>query len=180
MWYGVMRHGVCACDPALVDQVLRTAFKKGKFDSSSTEQLQMLDPFLPLLTVSLASRHTKVLTHSLHCLLPLLRLSLPSLHGSVNLMVAALFGVLRKYARSGEMSGTNRELVVAAFKVAFYFFFHPHFSCTYTPTVSSQVFLLLKEIHNPYLLSLPFLSLATGNDSSATRRQTISDLRRRT
>ncbi|CAI8031672.1 Small subunit processome component 20 homolog [Geodia barretti] len=97
-------------------QVLRTAFKKGKFDSSSTEQLQMLDPFLPLLTLSLASRHTKVLTHSLHCLLPLLRLSLPSLDGSVNLVVAALFGVLRKYARSGEMSGTNRELVVAAFK----------------------------------------------------------------
>ena len=123
-----MRHGVCTCDPALVDQVLRTAFKKGKFDSSSTEQLQMLDPFLPLLTLSLASRHTKVLTHSLHCLLPLLRLSLPSLDGSVNLVVAALFGVLRKYARSGEMSGTNRELVVAAFKVTYSLLFHPNFS----------------------------------------------------
>ena len=101
----------------LRDQVLRAAFKKGKFDSSSTEHLQMLDPFLPLLTLSLASRHTKVLTHSLHCLLPLLRLPLPSLDGSVHRLVAALFGMLRKYARSGEMSGTNRELVVAAFKV---------------------------------------------------------------
>jgi hypothetical protein len=97
-------------------QVLRTAFKRGKFDNSSTEQLQMLDPFLPLLTSSLSSRHSKVLTHSLHCLLPLLRSPLPSLATNVHRIVTGLFGVLRKYARAGEMNGANRELVIAAFK----------------------------------------------------------------
>ena len=98
-------------------QVLRAAFKRSKFDSSSTEQLQMLDPFLPLLTDTLSSRHTKVLSHSLHCLLPILRLPLPSLGASIHRVVSGLFAVLRKYARSGEMTGTNRELIVAAFKV---------------------------------------------------------------
>ena len=77
----------------------------------------MLDPFLPLLTTSLVSRHAKVLTHSLHCLLPLLRLPLPSLTANVDRVVASLFGILRKYAQSGQVAGSSRELVIAAFKV---------------------------------------------------------------
>lgn len=111
-------YGVCICRHYIsLGQVLRAAFKRSKFDHTSREQLQMLDPFLPLLTSSLSSRHTKVLTHCLHCLLPLLRLPLPSLGASVHRVVAGLFGVLRKYARAGEVIGANRELVIAAFKV---------------------------------------------------------------
>ena len=101
----------------------------------------MLDPFLPLLTSSLTSRHTKVLTHSLHSLLPLLRLPLPSLAPNVHRLVSALFGVLRKYARSGEITGSNRELVIAAFKVSPSLL--SSFSSCYTSLLLVLIFLLL-------------------------------------
>ena len=101
----------------------------------------MLDPFLPLLTSSLTSRHTKVLTHSLHSLLPLLRLPLPSLAPNVHRLVSALFGVLRKYARSGEVTGSNRELVIAAFKVSPSLL--SSFSSCYTSLLLVLIFLLL-------------------------------------
>ena len=36
-------------------------------DSSSQTQLEMLDPFVPLLTNSLTSQNVKLLSRSLHC-----------------------------------------------------------------------------------------------------------------
>ena len=42
-------------------QLLHTALKHNKFDTSEEEQLHMLDPFVPLLSDSLTSHHLKVL-----------------------------------------------------------------------------------------------------------------------
>jgi len=50
---------ICDCDLTL--QLLHAALKHNKFDTSEEEQLQMLDPFVPLLSDSLTSRHLKVL-----------------------------------------------------------------------------------------------------------------------
>ena len=90
----------------------------------------MLDPFLPLLTSSLSSRHVKVLSRSLQSLLFLLRLPLPSLEANIHRLVSSLFDLLRKYGRSGAVSGTNRELATAVFKVrreaCFHFSFPVH------------------------------------------------------
>lgn len=39
----------------------------------------MLDPFVPLLTEALESRHIKLLSRTLHCLMRIMKLPLPSL-----------------------------------------------------------------------------------------------------
>ena len=98
-------------------QLLHVGLKRGKFDSSSEEQLAMLDPFVPLLTKSLGSRHVKVLSRTLQCLIWIMRMSLPSLGSHMNEISAHLFGLLRRYARAGAAVGSNRELVNSAFKV---------------------------------------------------------------
>lgn len=78
----------------------------------------MLDPFVPLLTESLASRHVRVLSRTLHCLTSLLRLPLPSIETHVHTLSDHLLEILKKYARVGAAAVTsNRELAIAAFKV---------------------------------------------------------------
>lgn len=77
----------------------------------------MLDPFVPLLAESLGSRHVKVLSRSLQCLVLLIRMPLPSLSSQIQTISSHLFEVLRKYARAGAAVGSNRELVLSAFKV---------------------------------------------------------------
>ena len=80
----------------------------------------MLDPFVPLLTKSLGSRHIKVLSRTLQCLIWIMRMSLPSLGSYMNEISTHLFGLLRRYARAGAAVGSNRELVNSAFKVHMY------------------------------------------------------------
>ena len=61
-------------------------------DSSSQTQLEMLDPFVPLLTNSLTSQNVKFLSLSLHCVPALLCLPLPalvSIFAAVKVSVAA-------------------------------------------------------------------------------------------
>ena len=77
----------------------------------------MLDPFVSLLSSSLSSRHVKLLTRSLQCLTWVVRLPLPSLEDHMTDISAHLFELLRRYARSGAAVGSNRELVLSAFKV---------------------------------------------------------------
>ena len=61
-------------------QVLHMSLKRGRFSSSSQEQLQMLDPFVSLLTKTLTSRHTRLLALAVRCLTWLMRFPLPSFH----------------------------------------------------------------------------------------------------
>ena len=78
----------------------------------------MLDPFIPLLAESLGSRHIKVLSRSLQCLISLIQMPLPSLGSQIQTVSSHLFEVLKKYARAGAaVVGSNRELVISAFKV---------------------------------------------------------------
>ena len=55
------------------------ALKRGKYKSGCKEHLEMLDPFVPILSEVLSSRHVKVLSRALHCLITILHLPLPSL-----------------------------------------------------------------------------------------------------
>lgn len=58
------------------------ALRKGKYkESSPKEQLEMLDPFVPILSDDILanSRHGKLLSKALKCLMMLLHLPLPSL-----------------------------------------------------------------------------------------------------
>ena len=93
------------------------SLKHGKFDTSDSQQLQMLDPFIPLLKDTLSSPHTKVLSRALHCLVWVVRLPLPSLLVHVDPITVQLFGLLQRYARAGMAVGSNKELVLSAFKV---------------------------------------------------------------
>ena len=67
-------------------------------DSSSQTQLEMLDPFVPLLTNSLtSSQNVKLLSRSLHCVAPLLRLPLPALEENIAAITTHVFEILQKY-----------------------------------------------------------------------------------
>ena len=77
----------------------------------------MLDPFVSLLTDSLSSRHVKVLSRALQCLVWTVRMPLPSLDTHIDVISTHLFELLRRYARAGAAVGSNRELVLSAFKV---------------------------------------------------------------
>ena len=107
----------CSATGILFTQLLHIGLKRGKLDSSSEEQLGMLDPFVPLLVNSLGSRHIKVLSRTLQCLIWIMRMPLPSLGNHMNEISTHLFGLLRRYARAGAAVGSNRELVNSAFKV---------------------------------------------------------------
>ena len=54
---------------------------------------------------------------ALHCLTWVVRLHLPSLNTHVSTISLHLFDLLRRYSRTGAAVGSNRELVLAAFKV---------------------------------------------------------------
>ena len=82
----------------------------------------MLDPFVPLLRDTLTSSpHAKVLSRTLHCLVWLTRLPLPSLPAHVEDIAGQLFALLQKYGRTGvgvaAAAGSSKELVLSAFKV---------------------------------------------------------------
>ncbi|XP_065909347.1 small subunit processome component 20 homolog isoform X2 [Dysidea avara] len=98
-------------------QILLTLLKRGKVDSKDNEHLQMMDPFVELLTNLLTSRHPTVLTMVLRCITWMLRLTLPSLDTHIATITASVFDVLRNYARAGaSASGSNQKLVTSAFK----------------------------------------------------------------
>ena len=99
-------------------QLLQTSLKRGKFDTSSEEQLEMLDPFVSLLSDSLTSRHIKVLSRTLQCLVWVVRMPLPSLDTHIHAISSRLFDILKRYARAGAATvGSNRDLALAGFKV---------------------------------------------------------------
>ena len=63
-------------------QLFKMALRKGKFkESSPKEELEMLDPFVSILCeeVLADSRHEKLLSKALKCLIMMLHLPLPSL-----------------------------------------------------------------------------------------------------
>ena len=88
-------------------------------DSSSAHtQLEMLDPFVALLTNLLTSSHNvKLLSRSVHCVSALLRIPLPALDENIAAITTHVFEILQKYARFGSV-GANRELIFAGFKVS--------------------------------------------------------------
>lgn len=104
----------------------------------------MLDPFVPLLSHTLSSPHTKVLCRTLHCLVWLLRLPLPSLETHIDPICVRLFELLRLYARAGMAAGSNRELVLSSFKVSCAGFYHTGQSGGYwQPPLSISYILIL-------------------------------------
>ena len=109
------------CDLFIINtaQLFQAAMKKGKVDVGSVEQLQMLDPFVPLLSETLSSRHVGILSLALRCLTRVTCLPLPSLERCVPDVTAHLFDLLRRYARTGAaVVGGNQELVFSAFKAS--------------------------------------------------------------
>jgi len=77
----------------------------------------LLDPFVSVLDGCLASKHVKVTSSALRCLLTFLRLPLPSLKKHIGSIAGHLFVLLNNYAGAGAGKGDNFELVVMCFKV---------------------------------------------------------------
>ncbi|XP_064489796.1 small subunit processome component 20 homolog [Ornithodoros turicata] len=98
-------------------KILHSLFKQSKLDSSEKKHLEMLDPFVPLLTSLVDSSHVKVVTISLRCFVRLLQMELPALKDNMPQLARSLFVILHKYAGAGMKQGENFELVVLSFKV---------------------------------------------------------------
>ncbi|KAL5542673.1 hypothetical protein UlMin_010383 [Ulmus minor] len=80
-------------DVKLGKRKLKESVKDVKHGKVDVQVLSMLDPFVPLLGICLNSKYEDVLSASLRCLTPLVRLPLPSIESQVDKIKGALFDV---------------------------------------------------------------------------------------
>ncbi|XP_075529751.1 small subunit processome component 20 homolog [Dermacentor variabilis] len=98
-------------------KILHALLKKEQSGVTDRKQLEMLDPYVSLISSFLDSSYVKVVTISLRCFGPLLRMPLPSLRQHMRKLSQSLFVLLHKYSGAGMKQGPNFELLVLAFKV---------------------------------------------------------------
>ncbi|KFM72554.1 Small subunit processome component 20-like protein, partial [Stegodyphus mimosarum] len=98
-------------------QLFTFCLKKDKIDKNAKEILEMLDPFVALLSDFLTSNHMKIISISLRCLLSLYKFPLPSLKTVTKNIVNSLFILINKYSATGMGQGENFEMILMCFKV---------------------------------------------------------------
>ncbi|XP_015925192.1 small subunit processome component 20 homolog [Parasteatoda tepidariorum] len=98
-------------------QLFQFCLKKDRIEKDQKEILQMLDPFVSILTDCLESKHIKIITTALRCLNPLFKYTLPSFTTCSKKIVASLFILVNKYAAVGMGQGENFEMIVMCFKL---------------------------------------------------------------
>ena len=98
--------------------VLYLLLKRLGLNSSKLQaHIALLDPFVSVINECLTSKHVKVTSSALRCLLTFLRLPLPSLKKEISSVAGHVFVLLDNYAGAGAGKGDNFELVVMCFKV---------------------------------------------------------------
>ncbi|KAG2460222.1 UTP20 protein, partial [Polypterus senegalus] len=97
-------------------RLLHMSLKRSKVNSSESDVLEMLDPFVTLLIDCLNSMHVKVITESLQCFTWILKFPLPSVGNNIDQLTKQLFVLLKDYAKAGAAKGDNFHLVVNCFK----------------------------------------------------------------
>ncbi|XP_051784418.1 small subunit processome component 20 homolog isoform X1 [Erpetoichthys calabaricus] len=97
-------------------RLLHMSLKRSKVNSSESDVLEMLDPFVKLLIDCLNSMHVKVITESLQCFIWILKFPLPSVENNIDQLTKQLFVLLKDYAKAGAAKGDNFHLVVNCFK----------------------------------------------------------------
>uniref|UniRef100_A0A2P2MF27 Uncharacterized protein n=1 Tax=Rhizophora mucronata TaxID=61149 RepID=A0A2P2MF27_RHIMU len=80
--------------------LLYTRIKNMKLDKNSEQHLSMLDPFVKLLGCCLSSKYEDILSASLRCLTPLVRLPLPSLAAQADNIKVTLLDVAQTCANA--------------------------------------------------------------------------------
>lgn len=98
-------------------KIVHSILKKEQSGVPDQKQLEMLDPYVGMLASFLDSSCVKVVTISLRCFGPLLRMPLPCLRQHMRKLSQSLFVLLHKYSGAGMKQGPNFELLVLAFKV---------------------------------------------------------------
>ena len=89
----------------------------GLISIKSETHTEYLDPYVSVLNECLTSKHVKVMSSALRCLLTFLRLPLPSLKKQIGSVAGHVFLLLNNYAGAGAAKCDNFELVVMCFKV---------------------------------------------------------------
>ncbi|XP_078326712.1 small subunit processome component 20 homolog isoform X1 [Crassostrea virginica] len=97
-------------------QLLCMCLKRGRLVATDESHLQLVDPFITLLTDCLYSKHIRINTLSLRSLCWLLRFNLPSVNNNIKKLANGMFIILKNYASAGASKGENLELISMAFK----------------------------------------------------------------
>ncbi|GAB6033711.1 U3 snoRNP protein [Chamberlinius hualienensis] len=98
-------------------EVLYAGLKRDKIETTSLEALEMLDPFVDLVTEHMSSPHVELVTSSLKILPWLLDLNLPSLNKLADNITKTLFTILKAYTRSSNRQGYNScDVIGSCFK----------------------------------------------------------------
>ncbi|XP_064627386.1 small subunit processome component 20 homolog [Lineus longissimus] len=97
-------------------QLLHYLLKRSSLVPSKIEHLQMLDPFITIMTECIKSKHVKIATLALRCLSWVFKFELPSLKENITKIASSLFVLLKNYAVAGGAKGENFDLVVVCFK----------------------------------------------------------------
>ncbi|XP_074650347.1 small subunit processome component 20 homolog [Tubulanus polymorphus] len=97
-------------------QVLYMLLKRGRLIASQGNNMELLDPFVPILTDCLESKHIKITTVALRCLAWIIKQPLPSVKDCITRITNAIFVLLKNYAVPGAAKGDNFEMVLMCFK----------------------------------------------------------------
>jgi U3 small nucleolar RNA-associated protein 20 len=135
-------------------QLTVATLKKHKLQSPN--HLQMIDPFIEILSTTIKSKHTNIISVTLKCLRELLPYPLPAMETGLPGFIEELFSILGKYSKHGAAIGPNQELVATAFRAM-----TDIISISHEVTISeAQLQLLLtfieEDIHDPQRQSTAF------------------------
>ncbi|XP_033739688.1 small subunit processome component 20 homolog isoform X2 [Pecten maximus] len=97
-------------------QLLHLSLKKGRLVANNEEHLQMLDPFVSIMSDCLQSKHVKVNTVTLRCLCWMLKFPLPAIQQHICPIANSIIVLLKNYASAGSAAGDNLDLITMAFK----------------------------------------------------------------
>ncbi|KAJ1946339.1 U3 snoRNP protein, partial [Linderina pennispora] len=92
-------------------ELVYLGLKRERFDTSDTDVLGLLDPFVDLTGDGLYSRYNSVITMCCKAWTVLVRLPLPSLAGGIPVVIKRLFYLFR------QSSNTNSDMIQSAFKL---------------------------------------------------------------
>lgn len=102
----------------LVEFGLRLCLVMLKREKLKNEEFRcFLDPFVVIFRNCLNSKHVKLSSLTLQCLIWVMKYDLPSMRDNISEITKDIFSILHKLASAGLSKGDNFELVMAAFKV---------------------------------------------------------------
>ncbi|KAK3603374.1 hypothetical protein CHS0354_025985 [Potamilus streckersoni] len=128
--------------------LLHQCLKKQKLNSSDVDHLRLIDPLVETLAQCLFSKHIKVNSGSLRCLIWLLRFRLPSIKTNIKKIANGMFVLLKNHGSVGSAKGDNHELALMCFKAVTVLVRHVEFFKISTEQLQVLLLFCEEDLHD--------------------------------